>query len=181
VTHIVLAVMAAGCAAVLVAGLARAAHSAPKPKMSSESESLMTVRITKPALHIHKSAIRPVNEIPYRFLAKVADKAIRLGHVYSSRWGDASPWLKRLCYEMVERAFAPYGTQGWALHVVNRESGCNPAAINSSSGTTGIAQIHPAYHRWVDYHRVQRDMAYAVRTFMRLSRNGKSTGPWCLC
>lgn len=127
------------------------------------------------------SHVKPLSEIPYRFLAKVADKAIRKGHVYSHRWGDASPWLKSLCYEMVDRAFSPYGTQGWARYVVNRESGCNPAAINSSSGTTGIAQIHPAYHTWVDFRRVQRDMAYALRTFLRLSRNGSNTGPWCLC
>jgi hypothetical protein len=139
------------------------------------------VRIGKPALHVHKSTIRPLNEIPYRFLAKVATKAIHAGHVYSHRYGDASPWLRALCYEMVERAFAPHGTHGWALMVVERESGCNPAAINSSSQTTGIAQIHPAYHRWVDFRRVQWDMRYAVATFLRLSRNGQNTGPWCLC
>lgn len=125
--------------------------------------------------------VKPLDEIPYRFLAKVGDKAIRQGHVYSHRWGDASPWLKAICYEMVDRAFSPYGTQGWARYVVNRESGCNPAAINSSSQTTGIAQIHPDYHRWVDFRRVQRDMDYAMRTFLRLSRNGSNTGPWCLC
>ena len=130
---------------------------------------------------VNISHVKPLNQIPYRFLAKVGDKAIRQGHVYSHRWGDASPWLKAICYEMIDRAFGPYGTQGWARYVVNRESGCNPAAINSSSQTTGIAQIHPAYHRWVDFHRVQRDMDYAMRTFLRLSRNGRNTGPWCLC
>jgi hypothetical protein len=127
------------------------------------------------------TTVKPLSEIPYKFLAKVADKAIRQGHVYSHRWGDASPWLKALCYEMVERAFTPYGTQAWARHVVNRESGCNPAAINSTSGTTGIAQIHPRYHTWVNYHRVQRDMRYALATFVRLSRGGRHTQPWCLC
>lgn len=140
-----------------------------------------TARIGKPAIHIHPSTVRPLNEIPYHFLGKVANKAIHAGHVYSHRWGDASPWLKALCYEMVDRAFSPYGTQAWARMVVNRESGCNPAAINSSSGTTGIAQIHPDYHTWVDFQRVQWDMRYAIKTFLRLSRNGSSTGPWCLC
>ncbi len=114
-------------------------------------------------------------------LADAANTAIRNGHVYSSRWGDASEWLKALCYEMVDRAFRPYGTQAWARYVVNRESGCNPGAINSSSGTTGIAQIHPAYHRWINYYRVKTDMRYAIRTFLRLSRGGSNTGPWCLC
>ena len=127
------------------------------------------------------SHVKPLAEIPYPFLAKVGNRAIRRGHVYSSRWGDASPWLKAICYEMVDRAFSPYGTQGWARHVVNRESGCNPGAINASSGTTGIAQIHPAYHTWIDYYRVKHDMGYALATFVRLSRGGRSTGPWCLC
>lgn len=114
-------------------------------------------------------------------LYKQADKAIRNGCVYSSRWGDACPYLKNICYELVERAFAPYGTAAWAVHIVRRESGCNPGAVNSSSGTTGIAQIHPRYHTWINYYRVKRDMKYAVKTFLRLSRNGHNTGPWCLC
>jgi hypothetical protein len=174
--HIALAFVTAGLALVLFAGLARAAHSAPKP---SEPEATLT-SIGTPTLHVHRSTLRPVDEIPYWFLGKVANKAIRQGHIYSSRWGDASPWLKRLCYEMVDRAFGPYGTAGWARSVVNRESGCNPGAINATSGTTGIAQIHPDYHRWVDYYRVKRDMRYAIRTFLRLSRNGSNTGPWVL-
>jgi len=119
--------------------------------------------------------------LTYAQLADRADRQIAHGAVYSHRWGDASPYLRALCYELVRRAFAPYGTQQWALYVVRRESGCNPGAINSSSGTTGIAQIHPRYHTWINYARVQRDMRYALRTFLRLSRNGRSTGPWCLC
>lgn len=117
----------------------------------------------------------------YDQLIKKANKEIRNGGIYSHRWGDASPRLRRLCYELVERAFRPYGTQQWALYVVRRESGCNPGAINSSSGTTGIAQIHPRYHKWINYWRVQRDMRYALWTFVRLSRGGHNTGPWCLC
>lgn len=122
-----------------------------------------------------------VDRMSYRQLANAGDRAIDNGHVYSHRWGDASEYLKRICYEMVERAFAPYGTASWATAIVNRESGCNPGAINSSSGTTGIAQIHPGYHHWVDFQRVQRDMRYALATFVRLSRGGRNTGPWCLC
>jgi hypothetical protein len=114
-------------------------------------------------------------------LYKEADRAIRNGCIHSSRWGDACPYLVRLCYEIVARAFAPYGASDWAVSIVRRESGCNPGAVNSSSQTTGIAQIHPAYHKWVDYYRVKRDMRYAIKTFLRLSRNGRNTGPWCLC
>ena len=117
----------------------------------------------------------------YDRLIKQADNEIRNGGIYSHRWGDASPRLRYLCYKIVELAFKPYGTQEWAHHVVNRESGCNPGAINSSSGTTGIAQIHPRYHKWINYNRVQRDMRYALSTFIRLSRGGHSTRPWCLC
>jgi hypothetical protein len=117
----------------------------------------------------------------YTQLANAADHAIARGAIHSHRWGDATPWLRRLVYEMVQRAFTPYGTQAWALYVVDRESGFNPGAINSSSGTTGIAQIHPRYHTWINYTRVQRDMRYALSTFLRLSRGGRNTGPWCLC
>lgn len=117
----------------------------------------------------------------YGQLAREANTAIRNGAVHSHRWGDASPYLIRICYAMVDRAFRPYGTSSWARMIVNRESGCNPGAINSSSGTTGIAQIHPAYHHQFDYWRMQRDMRYAVAAFLRLSDGGRSTGPWCLC
>lgn len=124
---------------------------------------------------------RRLDRMSYDQLAREADKVIRNGGIYSHRWGDASRYLIDICYEMVERAFKPYGTQAWAAYIVRRESGCNPGAINSSSGTTGIAQIHPRYHTWINYTRVQRDMKYALWTFVRLSRGGANTGPWCLC
>jgi len=123
------------------------------------------------------------DRMSYAQLERAANKAIRSGHVYSHRWGDVSPWLKTLCYEMVDRAFAPYGTQAWAHYVVNRESGCNPAAINTTYSdpcqqATGLSQMIPCVHRWVNYKRVQRDMGYAVAVFVRLSDGGRSTGPW---
>ena len=124
-----------------------------------------------------------IDRMSYAQLEKAANKAIRSGHVYSHRWGDASPWLKTLCYEMLDRAFAPYGTQSWAKYIVNRESGCNPAAINTTYSdpcqrATGLSQMIPCVHRWVNYQRVQRDMGYAVAVFVKLSRGGRSTGPW---
>lgn len=167
--------LAAICVLIAVAIVATSNPRAATPKTDVPAGA----KIARDTVNV--SHIKPLNEIPYRFLAKVADKAIRKGHVYSSRWGDASPWLRSLVREMVERRFSEFGTQRWALYVVNRESGFNPGAINSSSGTTGIAQIHPAYHRWVDYYLVKRDMRYALATFVRLSRGGRSTGPWCLC
>ncbi len=115
-------------------------------------------------------------------IEQAAQNQINKGAIYSSRWGDASPYLKRLCYELVERAFSPFGTQSWALYVVNRESGCNPGAINSTSGTTGIAQIHPAYHKWINYYKLKRNIRYAVAVFVHMSKGGKATRPWaCNC
>lgn len=141
----------------------------------------MTVTATLAATGTAGATTNDMDNMTYSQLANAADQAIANGAIRSHRWGDATPWLTRLCYEMVRRAFAPYGTQDWAVYVVRRESGCNPGAINSSSGTTGIAQIHPRYHTWIDYSRVQRDMRYALATFLRLSRGGRNTGPWCLC
>lgn len=118
-------------------------------------------------------------------LYALAGQAIRHGGIYSVRWGDASPILKGLCYEAVRRTFARYGNERWALHIVNRESGCNPGAVNTTYSDPGeratcIAQMIPNVHRWVDYGRCQRDLRYAVEVFVRLSRGGRSTGPWSL-
>lgn len=108
---------------------------------------------------------------------------INHGGIYSHAYGAVSSRLKDVCYELVNRAFAPYGTQSWAYRVVNGESGCNPAAINytySNPGerATGLSQMIPNVHTWVNYPRAMRDMRYAIHVFIRLSRGGHSTGPW---
>ena len=99
------------------------------------------------------------------------------------RWGDASPYLRTLCYEMISRKFSRFGTQSWARYVVNRESGCNPGAVNTtysswSQRAQGLAQLIPAYHRWVDYPRMLRDVDYGIAVFVKLSKGGSNTGPW---
>lgn len=117
-----------------------------------------------------------------------ADAEIRNGGIYGIGWGAASPRLKALCYEAVSRAFG--SRAAWARYIVNRESGCNPAASNTTYSpcydwehcqrATGLAQLIPAIHRWVDYNRCLRDLRYSVWVFVRLSRGGTSTGPWSL-
>ena len=62
--------------------------------------------------------------------------------------------------------------------VVNRESGCNPGAINSSSGANGIAQIMPSVWTQWDHYRIRHDLRYAVYVFVRMSDGGRYTGPW---
>lgn len=119
-------------------------------------------------------------------LYSAAQWQINHGGIYSHAHGAVSPRLSEICYELINRAFSPYGTQEWAKYVVRRESGCNPAAINytySDPGerATGLSQMIPNVHRWVDYNRVMHDMRYSIAVFKRLSNNGKSTGPWCLC
>lgn len=127
-----------------------------------------------------------IDGMSYNQLAKAANKAIANGAIYGTGHGQASRYLKSLCYEMIQRAFSPYGTQEWARHVIRRESDCNPAAINHtyrgwSNQANGLAQMIPKYHTWVNYSRVHRDMKYAVAVFLRLSKGGKNTQPWCLC
>lgn len=117
-------------------------------------------------------------DMSYNQLARAGNKAIQKGHVYSSRWGDASPWLRSICYEMIDRAFAPFGTQRWAHYVVNRESGCNPGAINSDSAANGIAQIMPSVWTQYDHYRMRHDLRYAVSVFVRMSNGGRYTRPW---
>lgn len=136
-------------------------------------------------LHARADALRTgrYDTLPTDDLYALADQAIRHGAIYSVRWGDASPILKGVCYEAVRRAFAPYRTQEWARFVVNRESGCNPGAVNTTYSVWReqaqcIAQMIPKYHTWIDYSRCKSDLRYAVRVFVGLSNGGKSTGPW---
>lgn len=112
-----------------------------------------------------------------------AARQIASGGIYSHAYGAVSPRLREVCYELVNRAFRPYGTQDWAMYIVRRESGCNPAAINytySDPGerATGLSQMIPNVHRWVDYSRAMKDMRYSIQVFLKLSDGGRSTGPW---
>lgn len=139
-------------------------------------------------LHDRATALRTGNlgSLPTEDIYALAQQAIQHGGIYSHRWGDVSPILRSLCYEAVRRAFAPFGTEGWARFIVNRESGCNPAAVNTTYSdprqqATGLSQMIPAVHTWVDYVRVQHDLRYAVQVFVRLSKGGRSTGPWSCC
>lgn len=121
-----------------------------------------------------------------RDLYAAADAEIKRGGIYSERWGGASQTLTSLCYEAVRRQFSPFGTQEWARFIVNRESGCNPGAVNQTYSSwgqraRGIAQLIPAYHSWVDYARYESDLRYAVGVFVRLSHGGRSVGPWACC
>lgn len=137
------------------------------------------------ALHARDDAIRSGNygRLSDTELYTAADAEVRRGGVYSERWGDASPLLKSLCYEALNRAFSRYGTQSWARYIVNRESGCNPGAVNTTYSSWSqraqcIAQMIPAVHRWVDYNRCKRDLRYAIQIFVHLSNGGTSTSPW---
>lgn len=144
----------------------------------------MLALIMAPVASAHESRI---DKLPTKVLAKEAKKVVRHGGVYSHKCGDASPYLKRLSYELVERAFRPYGTQDWALYIVGRESCFNPGAINTKYSNpkqqaTGLAQLIPAIHTWVNYDRMVKDPWYGAMVFVKLSNGGKSTGPWaCSC
>jgi hypothetical protein len=119
-------------------------------------------------------------------LYAAADREVQHGGIYGIGWGAASPLLKSLCYEALNRAFG--ANAGWARFVVNRESGCNPSAQNvtyaacsdwsTCQRATGLSQMIPAIHRWVDYTRAMHDLRYSVYVFFRLSNGGRSTGPW---
>jgi hypothetical protein len=138
----------------------------------------VTLVLASPSLASRPSGDR-VDRMKDRQLAQAARQAVRHGGIRSTRWGDATPWLRRLSYELVERGFAPYGTGSWALYIVNRESGFNPGAVNRTSGCAGLPQIHPM-HRWVNFKRLKADPAYAVSVFVRMSRGGSNTSPWAL-
>lgn len=126
-----------------------------------------------------------IDRLPTKVLAKEAKK-VAVKQTYSHRHGHCSRYLQKLSYELVQRAFQRYGTQDWALYVVDRESGFCPGAINTTYSAwreqaKGLAQLIPKYHSpSIDYDRILRDPAYAVKVFVSLSHGGKRTGPWCL-
>lgn len=130
-----------------------------------------------------------VDHLTNKQLTREAQRVIRHGGIRGTGWGQVTPYLRRICHEMIDRAFAPYGQEAvaWARYVVRRESGCNLAAVNrkySDPGeqATGLSQMIPNIHTWVDYHRVVRDLQYAVAVFVKLSRGGRHRSPWsCSC
>lgn len=153
--------------------------------MRKHVTALMAVSLLLACGVAHGAAQDRVDSLTDRQLASEAQTVIKNGGIHSYRYGDASSYLKRLCYEMVERAFSPFGSWNveWAVYVVGRESDCNPGAENHkysswSQQAQGIAQLIPAYHTWVDYTRLKRNLKYAVAVFVRLARGGHNRGPW---
>jgi hypothetical protein len=126
-----------------------------------------------------------VDRLPTAVIAKEAKKVVKNGGTYSVRHGDCSPYLKRLVYELVQRAF-PTWSRGWALYVVERESGFCPGAVNTiysawDQQAKGLAQWVPdTQPEWINYKRLVGDPWYAVRVFVVTSNHGKKQGPWCL-
>lgn len=100
------------------------------------------------------------------------------GGIRSSRYGDASPQMKRLAWKLVVQTFRRAGADSArrAVCIAGRESAWNPGAINSSSGAVGLFQFygHPQWSSW----RILHDPAYAVRAAWQLSRHGRDFGPW---
>lgn len=124
-----------------------------------------------------------VDKLSYYQLKQEGIKVVRNGGTYSVRWGDCSPYLKRIVQEIIERVFSPHKTEEWADYIVYRESGYCPGAVNTKYSNPDqqaqcVAQMIPAYHEWVDYKKCKSDPAYSVRVFERLSKGGYSTGPW---
>jgi hypothetical protein len=109
-------------------------------------------------------------------LERASIRAAATGGIHSHRYGDATPWMRRLSRELVERAFTG-SARSWALCVVNRESGFNPGAI-SRTDDHGLPQINRPSHSWVNYGRITVDPPYAVAVMVKLSRHGHSRGAW---
>lgn len=117
-----------------------------------------------------------VDRLPTAKLERLSILAAATGGIRSTRHGDATPWMRRLSRELVERAYAG-DAERWALCVVARESGFNPGAV-SHTDDHGLAQIHRPSHPWVHYGRLHVDPPYAVAVMVRLSNRGRSRSPW---
>lgn len=157
---------------------------------------LASTRAGRKAIWQHKILLRWSNReltelnadryIPYMSYSQLAQQGrleVQHGGTYSMRYGDCSSRLKNISHELLDRAFRPYGTQGWAEYIVDRESGFCPGAVNTTYSSWNqraqcLAQLIPEYHTWVDYDRCKSDPAYSVWVFLHLSKGGHSTGPW---
>jgi Transglycosylase SLT domain len=117
-----------------------------------------------------------VDRLTQPALERAATEAAATGGIRSTRYADATPWMRRLSRELVARAFAG-DARRWALCVVERESGFNPGAV-SSTDDHGLPQVNRPSHRWVDYRRIVVDPVYAVAVMVRLSDRGRNRGPW---
>ena len=100
------------------------------------------------------------------------------GGIQGSCYGCATSQMKYLSRRLVIERFSRAGSYAvqWALCVVNRESGFNPGAINSSSGAAGLFQFlgHPQYSYWGLTH----DPVYQVSSAWQLSHGGRDHSPW---
>ena len=117
-----------------------------------------------------------VDRLPQSTLEHQAELVVTTGGVICRRHGCATPYMRRLVRELIERAF-PVSARSWALCVSRRESGYNPGAISPTSDY-GVAQIHLASHPWVNGQRLLVDPVYAVAVFVHLSRHGTERSPW---
>jgi hypothetical protein len=117
-----------------------------------------------------------VERMSQRVLEREARKVAVHGGVTGSCWGCATPYMKRLSYELIDRAFSS-SYRSWAHCIVNRESGYNPGAV-SRTDDHGLPQFNRPSHSWINYTKVKRDPPYAVACFVRLSRGGSNQGPW---
>ena len=133
-------------------------------------------------LAVPATAADRIDRLPTNVLVKEGKK-ITGKQTFSVRHGGCSRYAQRIAYELVERAFRPYGTVSWALYIVRRESGFCAGAVNTTYNSWReqaqcLAQMIPKYHTWINYKRCKSDPAYSVAVFLRLSRGGHSTGPW---
>jgi hypothetical protein len=101
------------------------------------------------------------------------------GGIRSSRYGDATPELKRLVRALIRQTFQP---AGWAAvrratYYACRESGFNPGAV-SNSDDHGAMQVHRASYHPFDFWRVDHDPAYSVWVGWIVSSHGRDWSPW---
>jgi len=109
-------------------------------------------------------------------LERTARRVATHGGVTGSCYGCATRYMQLLADELIVREF-PAWSEGWAVCVVERESGFNPGAVNWQSGATGLSQIEPQFHPEFNRWRL-KDPVYATHAFGKLSRWGRDRSPW---
>lgn len=123
------------------------------------------------------AAVDRVSKMSQPTLEREARKVARTGGIVCSRHGCATPYMKRLSYELVARLFDS-NNEAWALCVVRRESGGNPGAV-SRTDDHNLAQFNrPSWQHAYDFDLLAWDPVYGARSFFNLSGGGRSRSPW---
>jgi hypothetical protein len=112
--------------------------------------------------------------------ATVVSSLALVGAAQADNYGGTSTTSQTNIVRMIYAKFGTGYIGRTMVCIARRESGLNPRAANwrdANGGSHGLFQINGIHRGWVDFKRIY-DPAYNIQVAYRLSKNGRSLGPW---